>query len=423
MNVFEELESEVRSYCRGFPAVFERAKDHWLWDENGNRYLDFFGGAGALNYGHNNEHIKGKVLEYIQNDGIIHSLDMASVSKREFLETFNEIILEPRKLNYKVQFPGPTGTNAVEAALKLARKVTGRDSVISFTNAFHGMTLGALSVTGNAFKRSGAGVPLGNAVSMPYDGYLGDDTDTIDYLEKTLEDGGSGIDLPAAVIVETLQGEGGINVASFEWLKRLEDLCRRWEILFIIDDIQSGCGRTGPFFSFEPAGLDPDMVCLSKSIGGYGFPLALVLIKPELDVWEPGEHNGTFRGNNLAFVASTAAMRQYWRDDSLSRQVEANGARVREAFEKFVMTWPDVFVEARGRGLFQGLVCNDAEIADKICAEAFANGMLMETSGAESEVVKCLAPLTIDQEGIEMGLEILEKSIRTVLGKDDSRVA
>ncbi|HYW02853.1 MAG TPA: diaminobutyrate--2-oxoglutarate transaminase [Gammaproteobacteria bacterium] len=424
-NVFETLESEVRSYCRGFPAVFERAKGHLLWDEQGKRYVDFFGGAGALNYGHNNDRLKRRLLEYIEQDGITHSLDMASTSKRTFLERFDRVILQPRGLSYKIQFPGPTGTNAVESAMKLARKVTGRETIIGFTNGYHGMTIGALAVTGNNFKRSGAGIPLGNAVSMPYDGYLGDEADTIDYLEKTLEDQGSGLDLPAAMIVETVQGEGGINVASMEWLQRLEALCRRWEILLILDDIQAGCGRTGTFFSFEPAGIKPDMVCLSKSIGGYGLPMALVLIRPELDVWEPGEHNGTFRGNNLAFVTGAEAL-AYWEDDSFAREIRRKGEKIREGFDRLVADFPKIFEQARGRGMMQGLVCHDPDEASRICAEAFRNGLLLETAGGDDEVIKCLAPLTIDDAGIEEGLETLRRSVEAVASdtdSDDARVA
>ncbi|MGH3851023.1 MAG: aspartate aminotransferase family protein, partial [Pseudonocardiaceae bacterium] len=302
MSIFDTLESQVRSYCRSWPAIFDRATGSWMYDEEGKPYLDFFAGAGALNYGHNHPELKQALVEYIQRDGVTHGLDMTTVAKREFLERFQQVVLEPRGLNYKVQFPGPTGANSVESALKLVRKVTGRESIINFTNAFHGMTLGALSVTGNSMKRGGAGIPLVHATPMPYDNYLDGQTPDFLWFERLLEDSGSGLNEPAAVIVETTQGEGGLNVARYEWLKGLEELCRRYDMLLIVDDVQMGCGRTGPFFSFEPAGITPDIVTISKSISGYGLPMALTLIRPELDVWEPGEHNGTFRGNNPAFV-------------------------------------------------------------------------------------------------------------------------
>ena len=300
MTIFEERESAVRSYCRTWPAVFDRAAGSWLYDENGRAYLDFFAGAGALNYGHNNPVLKRALLDYLAGDRVIHSLDMYTIAKREFLTAFDELILRPRQLDYQVQFPGPGGANSVEAALKLARKVTGRTGVISFTNAFHGMTLGALSITGNAFHRGGAGVPLAHATPMPFDPSAGSGAPGFLWLERLLDDSSSGLDKPAAVIVETVQGEGGINVARAEWLRSLAGLCQRHDILLIVDDVQMGCGRTGPFFSFETAGITPDIVCLSKSIGGYGLPLALTLIRPDLDIWQPGEHNGTFRGVNPA---------------------------------------------------------------------------------------------------------------------------
>jgi diaminobutyrate-2-oxoglutarate transaminase len=416
MKVFEEIESEVRSYCRSFPTVFNKAKGYKVWDTNGREYIDFFAGAGALNYGHNNPQMKEKIIDYIVNDGIMHSLDMATSAKEDFLVQFNDVILKPRDLNYKVMFPGPTGTNTVESALKLARKVTGRESVISFTNAFHGMTLGSLSVTANSFKRKGAGVPLNNSVAMPFDKYFGNEVDTIDYLERFLEDSGSSVALPAAIILETVQGEGGINTASFDWLKRIETICRRWDILLIIDDVQAGCGRTGPFFSFEPAGIKPDVVCLSKSIGGYGLPFAITLFKPEHDIWEAGEHNGTFRGNNLAFVAATEAL-SYWRDHGFSQEILDKGDKVHEFLESMVSKYPELNAHVRGRGLMQGIACGVDGLAEKVCAAAFERGLLMETSGPNSEVFKLFPPLTIDNTGLEQGFNIIEESIRHSIGK------
>ncbi|MCB1732588.1 MAG: aspartate aminotransferase family protein, partial [Halieaceae bacterium] len=314
MKIFEQIESEVQSYARSFPRIFNRAKGEFLYDEEGNEYLDFLAGAGTLNYGHNNPLFKEKLLEYINSDGITHGLDLHTSAKGSFLETFREKILRPRDMDYVMQFTGPTGTNAVEAALKLARNITGRENIISFTNGFHGVSLGALATTGNSHHRGAAGVSLNGSSRMPYDGYLGEGIDTTAYLDKVLSDSSSGIDLPAAAIVETVQGEGGINAASFEWLRKLEQVCRKHGVLLIIDDIQAGCGRTGHYFSFEEAGLKPDIITLSKSLGGYGLPFAVVLFKPELDQWKPGEHNGTFRGNNFAFVTAQAAIDHYWSD-------------------------------------------------------------------------------------------------------------
>ena len=411
LRVFDELESEVRSYIRNFNTVFEKAKGHRLWDVDGREYIDFFAGAGALNYGHNHDKMKQALVEYIVSDGISHSLDMGTKAKAEFLAKFNEVILKPRNFDYKVMFPGPTGTNAVESALKLARKVTGRSNIVHFTNAFHGMTLGSLAVTGNRFKRRSAGIPLNNTVTVPYDTYLENGLDTTTLLSKLLDDQGSGVTLPAAVIVETVQGEGGVNVASFEWLRKLEEVCRNRGILLIVDDVQMGCGRTGPFFSFEEAGIQPDIVCLSKSISGYGLPMALTLFRRELDVWEPGEHNGTFRGHNLAFVTAKTAL-DFWEDKQLEEQTSRRGKFVRSFLNEIVENNPKIHGEVRGRGMINGIKCKVEGLADQISIEAFKRGLVIETSGAESEVIKLLPPLNIPDDALYKGLNILAESVR-----------
>jgi len=339
---------------------------------------------------------------------------MQTVAKRDFLETFTDLVLTPRELDYKIMFPGPAGANAVEAALKLARKVTGRESIINFTNAFHGMTLGALSVTGNSMKRGGAGIPLVHATPMPYDNYLDGKVEDFLWFERLLEDSGSGLNEPAAVIVETVQGEGGINVARDEWLRGLADLCKRHDILLIVDDVQMGCGRTGPFFSFESAGITPDIVCLSKSIGAFGLPLALTLLKPELDIWEPGEHNGTFRGINPAFVASTEALRTYWADDKLEKSTLAKGEQVGRVMTGLAEELPGTSMRAKGRGLARGLSFETGEVAGKVCRAAFDRGLLMETSGPEGEVAKVMPPLTITDDELAKGLDLLSDAVRAV---------
>ncbi|MBB4136003.1 diaminobutyrate--2-oxoglutarate transaminase [Gordonia humi] len=411
-DTFTKHESQVRSYCRDWPALFDTAVGSRLTDVDGNTYLDFFAGAGALNYGHNNPILKRAVLDYMERDGITHGLDMNTRAKGEFLETFAEKILAPRGLDYVMQFPGPTGTNAVESALKLARKVTGREAIVNFTNAFHGMTLGSLSVTGNAMKRAGAGIPLVHSTPMPFDNYMGGATEDFAWFERVLNDEGSGLNKPAAVIVETVQGEGGVNVARAEWLRGLADLCKRQDMLLIVDDVQMGCGRTGDFFSFEEAGIVPDIVTLSKSIGGYGMPMALVLIKPELDVWEPGEHNGTFRGNNPAFVAAKTAIDTYWSDDKLAVSTKAKGIAISEHFDELCAKFDGI--KHRGRGMAQGLVFDDPAKAGEVCAAAFKRGLLAETSGPSGEVVKLLPALTITDDELTEGLNILFASVEEV---------
>jgi diaminobutyrate-2-oxoglutarate transaminase len=415
MNIFEQYESEVRGYCRTFPAVFSSAKGAWMTDISGQRYLDFFSGAGVLNYGHNNDRIKQPLIRYLLGDGITHTLDMYSEAKQRFIQRFNDVILKPRGLSFKFQFPGPTGTNAVEAALKLARKVTGRQTVVNFTNAFHGMTLGALAVTGNGFKRAGAGVPLSHTASVPFEGYLGEDTDTLAYLEAMLIDNGSGMELPAAVIIETVQAEGGVNVASLEWLKRLRQITEEHGILLIIDDIQVGCGRTGAFFSFEDAGIVPDILTLSKSLSGYGLPLALVLMKPELDVWAPGEHNGTFRGHCPAFVTATAAL-DYWVDNKFELSVRKKGRLVEKRLNEIVEESGSP-ASIRGRGLIWGIEFEDRALAAKVSHECFERGMIIETAGIDDQVLKLLPSLTIEESDLNAGLDIIAQSLAAVTEK------
>jgi diaminobutyrate-2-oxoglutarate transaminase len=412
MKIFDELESEVRSYARSFPRVFNRAKGEYLYDSDGTEFLDFLAGAGTLNYGHNNPLFKQSLIDYIEADGIAHGLDLHTSAKQAFLETLQSKILKPRNLDYQVQFTGPTGTNAVEAALKLARNITGRHNIISFTNGFHGVSLGALSATGNSHHRGAAGINLGGVSRMPYDNYLGDGFDTTAYLDKVLSDSSSGIDTPAAVIVETVQGEGGINAASFEWLKALEQVCRRHDVLLIVDDIQAGCGRTGTFFSFEPVGIQPDIVTMSKSLSGYGLPMAVVFMKSEHDLWKPGEHNGTFRGNNHAFITATAAINHYWTDDAFTKEILRKGEIIKTHLDRFAAEYGDGNFSARGRGMFQGINCISGELAGDISLRAFRKGLMIETSGAEDQVIKLLCPLIISDEALNKGLGIIEESIK-----------
>lgn len=321
-------------------------------------------------------------------------------------------------MKYTLQFTGPTGTNAVEAALKLARRVKQRPNIVSFTHGFHGVSAGSLSATANAKYRDAAGVSLGNTTFIPYDGYFGPDVDTMAYFERMLEDRSSGMDTPAAVIVETVQGEGGVNVATLRWLQELQRLCRRHDMLLIVDDIQVGCGRTGTFFSFESAGIQPDLITLSKSLSGFGLPMAMVLIRPELDIWKPGEHNGTFRGNNLAFVTARQALEHYWSDDAFTREIQAKEMLVRDWLENMVHSHPEADLSVRGRGLIQGLVSGVPGLANKVAAQAFKGGVVIETSGANDEVLKLLPALTIEEGELRQALEVLDRAVAEVVAAE-----
>jgi len=428
--IFETFESDVRSYCRSFPAVFSTALGATLTDSSGRHYLDFLSGAGTLNYGHNHPLIKQRVIDYLAADGIVHSLDLHTGAKQRFLEELVGTILHPRGLDYRVAFPGPTGANAVELALKFARLAKGRHNVIAFTNAYHGMSQGALAVSGTRSKRAGAGLPLTGVSRLPFDGYCGD-LDTADLLEKMLDDPGSGIDMPAAIILETVQGEGGLNTASDHWLRRMRQIATRHDIALIIDDIQAGCGRTGTFFSFEAANVKPDIVCLSKALGGMGMPLSVVLVAPDLDVMTPGQHNGTFRGNNLAFVAGKAAL-EMWRKPAFEAGIKDRAARVHASLTEIVQRHPGQDAHVRGRGLLIGIGWKNPTIAGRVSKEAYARGLMVETSGVHGQVLKLMPPLTITLAELAAGLAIIEDAVASVvaspcrpalLDHDDANVA
>ena len=408
---FEEYESEVRSYCRHFPTVFVKAKGSKFTDENGGEYIDFFCGAGAVNYGHNNDYIKAKLIDYLQSDGMLHARDMYTLPKREFIETFENRILKPRGYNYKIQFCGPTGTNANEAALKLARKVTGRTNVFAMMGAFHGMTLGALALTTDETDRKGAAVPLHDVTHIPAP-YMFPELDTIEYMERLITDDHSGVDTPAAIFIEAIQAEGGVMVFSDEWLRRCRELCDKYGIVLVCDDVQVGCCRSGDFFSFERSGIKPDIVTMSKSIGGYGMPMAIALLNPEIDVWKPGEHNGTFRGNQLSFIAAKAGL-EYMLDNNIESETKRKGEIVKNYIENEILPL-DRRLECRGRGLIWGIDFagfNDDSLSEKIISACFENNLVIEGAGRKNSVVKLMPPLVIEDEDLLAGLEILKKSI------------
>lgn len=409
MTIFERYESNVRGYSRTWPVVFDKALNAKQWDVDGNEYIDFFSGAGVLNFGHNNPKIRQAIIGYLEAEGVTHSLDMHSRSKEQFIERFVETILKPRKMDYKLQFTGPTGTNVVEAALKLARKITGRRDVVAFTDGFHGMTLGALACTGNQKFHQAAGVDLNNVIRVPFDGYLGEGVDTLEALRRSLADTSSGVNPPAAFILETIQAEGGINVASKEWLEAVQKLAKDYGSLLIVDDIQAAVGRTGSYFSFENLGIEPDLICLAKGIGGYGIPMGVLLIKPELDQWQPGEHTGTFRGQNLSFVAGTAAL-DYFENDAFLSEVRRKGEFTEDRLAKMIQS-AKVDIELRGCGMIHGLDMGTGEQAATVVAKAFEQNLIIPTCGPNGRVVKVMPPLTIEDENLIEGLARLEKVI------------
>ncbi len=411
-STFERLESEVRSYARSFPTVFTSAKGSRIYDKSGRSFIDFLSGCSTLNYGHNHPKMKEALVDYLMQDGVTHTMDMYSVAKAQFLEAFDKHILRPRGMDYRLQFPGPTGANAVEAAIKLARKVTGRTNVIAFTNGFHGCTLGALALTGNGHHRGGAGVELTGVTRMPYDQYFGEGVDTAAQIEKMITDASGGVDAPAAIILETIQGEGGLNAASAKWLQKIEKIAHDNGALLIVDDIQAGCGRSGSFFSFEEMGIKPDIVTMAKSLSGMGLPMALVLLKPELDEWKPGEHNGTFRGNCHAFITSRVAIEEFWANDDFEDELKRKAKTIRSRLEAFVKAFPNDIKRVKGRGVMLGIEVANPETTSAIVKASFERGLIIETAGPNDEVVKLLTPLNIPEEDLEAGLAILGEALQ-----------
>ncbi|MGS4946473.1 diaminobutyrate--2-oxoglutarate transaminase [Meridianimarinicoccus sp. RP-17] len=419
ISVFTRRESAARSYCRGMPAMFARANGSELFDTDGNRYIDFLAGCSSLNYGHNDPDMKTALIDHITGDGIAHGLDLHTNAKGDFLSAFETHILAPRGMDYRVMFTGPTGANSVEAAMKIARKKTGRTNIIAFTNGFHGVTMGALAATGNGYHRGGAGMDTSGITRVPFDGYV-DGMDSADLLDKMLSDNSGGIDAPAAILFEPVQGEGGLNAASPEWMRKIADIAKRHGALLIADDIQSGCGRTGTFFAFEEAGIEPDVITLAKSISGFGLPLALTLIRPEHDIFGPAEHNGTFRGNTHAFVTARVAIEKFWSNDTFQKDIAVKATIVTEALQQIADMVPGAFL--KGRGMMQGVDVGTGDLASAICARAYENGLVIETSGNEDQVVKVLAPLTTPPEILREGLGIVVQAARDVLA-DHTKIA
>ena len=413
-SIFENVESNVRSYCRSFPTTFVKAKGALMFDDQGKEYIDFFAGAGALNYGHNPDYMVEKMIAYLQSDGILHSMDMFTQPKQAFLDYFVSNVLKPRGLDYKIQFCGPTGTNAVECAVKLARMNKGRANVFAFMGAFHGMTMGSLALTTDRCSRDAAGQILPNVTHIPAPGMF-PGLDVIAYMETLLTDDHSGVEKPAAIILETVQADGGINVFPVDFLQGVRDLCDRHDILMIVDDIQVGNSRTGTFFSFERANIIPDMVTQSKSIGGCGMPISMLLFKPELDKWEPGQHTGTFRGNQLSLIAGLEGLKKMVNDD-----IPAEVRRKEKIVEEFLRTEIaplDSRISYRGIGLLWGVDFGkfDKDMTKPLIAACFKNGMICERVGRDNAVLKLMPPLIIPDEQLLAGLQILKKSLQEIL--------
>ena len=409
----------------GLSAQFDTADGSVLVTKD-REYIDFYSGAGTLNYGHHNTQLKHALFDDIKRNGQLGAGARKESITNGFFETVKRVLLKPRSWSYQMRLAGPTGAGALEIALQQARQIKQRQNVISFTQGFQGASGRALADSAKVFFRAVTGKSaLSNTTFMPYDRCFGPDVDTMAYLEQLLENMLQPKDIPAAVIVETVLGQGGVNVVTWRWLKELEALCQRYDMLLIMDDTQVGCGRTGRFFSFETADIHADMIVLSKSLSGFGLPMSLLLSDPALGM--PYRQSRCLWSNELdhelALLTATHALDLYWADETFTEQVQHKEGLVRDWLENIVHSYPDSGLGVRGRGLIQGLVMSSYDgLAEPGSKKACESGLLIETSGAHDEVLKLLPALTIEKKLLIQGLEIIERSLADVLRSQPARV-
>lgn len=417
MTAVHHAESRVNVYGSALGKVLASASNAVLTDVDGNDYLDLFSSAGVANFGHNHPQLKRQLIDYLERDGLVHGLDYHSASKLRFIERMEALILPAHvRGRYRYYFSPPTGTLAMEAAIKYARKATGRRELACFTNGFHGLTYNALAITGNVAKRRSAYCDLPNVTRLPYEGYLGPDADHLAHYRRLLQDPSGGCELPAALVFETIQAEGGCHACSPGWYQGVMQMCRELGIVTILDDIQAGVGRTGEYFSFPALGdAWPDIVCLSKSISGLGLPLSLVLVRADLDVLDAGENSGTFRGNCLAVESAGNAL-ELFAQAPFQAGIRAN-LEVLDAFCAAVRQ--DGRVQVRGRGMLRGLAMGSKAAASQLIARCRDRRILLESCGGAPDTVKVMPPLTCDPGQLAQALETVLALSREVL--DDRR--
>lgn len=427
----DSTESNARSYPRKFPFALAKAKGSWVEDIEGNKYLDFLCGAGTLALGHNDDEINQAMIEMLQSDFPLHTLDLTTPVKDEFIQTVISHLPKELAENCKIQFCSPSGTDATDAALKLCKTATGRTSVVAFQGGFHGMGHGALSCTGNLGAKSKVNGLMPEVHHFPYpDTYrnhfgLKSDAATdaaCNYFETTLKDPESGITKPAAVILEAIQGEGGVNPAPVKFLQTVRRVTKELEIPMIVDEIQCGLGRSGKLFAFEYADIVPDVILVSKAIGG-SQPLSIVIYNKKLDVWGPGAHTGTFRGNQLAMKAGTIVLNRVSKPEFLAEVVRKGNlimSRMNALKEK-----ASIIGDVRGKGLMIGcefvnpkaekdccgLFPPNGEAAAKVQNICFKNKLVMEKGGRNGSVMRCLCALTVTDDEIKKAMDIFESAV------------
>ncbi|MDA9440785.1 diaminobutyrate--2-oxoglutarate aminotransferase [Bradyrhizobium sp. CCBAU 51745] len=413
MHNLKFLELKGRFCSESSPIVLSRARGSIALTVDGRRIIDFYSGAGSLNYGHNNHQIRDAITQYLVSDAVVHGFNMTTSAKLNFVDTFTSVVLRERGLpQYNVQFTEPIAASAVDAALDLSREVTGCQNIVLFARGQIGVSLGSIALGSSWLRRTIAQVsPCGLTVA-PYDGYLGPTVSTADYLRKMLLDQYSGIDRPAAILVEAVQRKSGMSVARKEWLQSIQAIAKDFGALLILDDREMGCGRTGEFFSFEFAGLSPDIVVMSNSLSGCGLPLSMLLIKDDIDHTWPVQHAGT--ESDLAFAAATAAIDIYWRNCIFSEEVQRMGELARRRLNGIASYQGNSF-SIRGRGLALGFDCRRSEIAEATTRNAFGKGLFIKRCPSADEVIQFLPALTIDRATLNQGLDIFEEALAEAL--------
>ncbi|WP_338356188.1 diaminobutyrate--2-oxoglutarate transaminase [Yeosuana marina] len=427
-------ESNARSYPRKFPIALQKAKGPFIMDTNGHVFMDCLSGAGSLALGHNHTVIIEAIQKSIDRNIPMLALDMVSEVKDEFVQTLFEILPIEFRKEARIQFCSPCGTDAVEAAIKLAKIATGRSSIFSFSGSYHGMTQGSLSITGNKFIRNQVPNLMSDVSFLPFPyhyrcpfgiGGLEAEKISLHYIENILKDSHSGKSLPAAFILEAVQGEGGTIPASPFWLKGIREITKKYNIPLILDEIQSGIGRTGEMFSFEESGIIPDIMVLSKAIGG-SLPLSVIVYNESLDKWSPGSHAGTFRGNQLAMATGTAVLK-YIKENRIVENSKIKGFHMKKALLKLQKNYPFIG-EVRGKGLMIGIEIVDSavipdalgsyppnpKLATEIQKTCLQNGLIVEIGGRDNCVLRLLPPLNINDKNANDILKAFENVLISI---------
>jgi len=424
IELMNNIESGARTYASTFQTVFDRGAGVRMRDQSGREIIDCLACAGALPLGHNHPEIREALIEFINSGHVQQVLDLTTPAKVEFTRELYSLLPREWARQAKIQFCSPSGSDAVEAAMKLTRFATQRYPIIAFHGAYHGMTSGALAAMGNTGPKCGTGMAVNGVHFAPYpyryrcpfgtDGSQTDDL-SIQYLSTILNDPESGITKPAAVIVEIVQGEGGCIPASDRWLRELRKLTQEQDIPLVIDEVQTGFARTGAMFAFERAGILPDVLILSKAVGG-GFPLAVIVYDQSLDLWPRGMHVGTFRGNQIAMVAGKVTMEILERD-RIAHHATEMGKELSNGLSELARLHSELG-DIRGRGLMLGVEvidpftgCRNGALAREIRQAAFENGLLIEAGGRDGAVIRFLPPLIITRGDIEAILDRLDSAI------------